>query len=341
MELKITYLCPLRTKVKKPESIQEFAAYWDFLISWGCEVIVIDGSPHEVFEEHHKLWKNVRHERVDNSFGFLNGKVNAVWTGLPMASCEKIILADDDIHYQIEDLERMNRELEEFDVVRPQNYFSPQAYWTLIDSARALWNRAAFREGDFPGTLGFQKRVLLAAGPYDGDVLFDNEELVKHFQNKNAKISFAVDFFIERRPPGFKKWLEQRPRQAYEDFIMIKRTAFFAAILPASILLGAMGKRRLLFSGLTAIAAFSILKAVKGRRNGAENYINRKVALLAPLWVVERSLSVYLALFWKITKGGYPFGDKVISKGTGTDFESAMNNSKKKTKRKTDVEKER
>ena len=36
-----------------------------------------------------------------------------------------------------------------------------------------------------------------------------------------------------------------------------------------------------------------------------------------PLRIVERTFSTYWALYWYFTRGGYPFGDKVLSKGTG------------------------
>ena len=39
--------------------------------------------------------------------------------------------------------------------------------------------------------------------------------------------------------------------------------------------------------------------------------------LFAPLWIFERSLSVYWALYWWARYGGYPFGQKLLSKGTG------------------------
>ena len=41
-----------------------------------------------------------------------------------LATTEKIILADDDIRYTKIDLERMSELLEQFEVVRPQNYLS-------------------------------------------------------------------------------------------------------------------------------------------------------------------------------------------------------------------------
>ena len=28
-------------------------------------------------------------------------------------------------------------------------------------------------------------------------------------------------------------------------------------------------------------------------------------------------MSVYWAIYWKVAEGGYPFGDRILSKGTG------------------------
>lgn len=312
-----TYLCPFRSNTVDMDSIREFYRYWDMLCSLDCEVLVVDGSPAENFEVHAREWTNCRHVKVDPQFTYLNGKVNGILTGVPLAAHEKIILADDDIRYTEANILRMVHDLDIFEVVRPQNYFFPNPLWTQIDSARILLNRAYFPEGDFPGTLGFRKNVFTAAGAFDGNVLFDNEELVKHFQNNGANISFATDFFIQRKPPNPEKWMEQRPRQAYEDFVMEERTAFFLALLPVHLLLLFSGKRKT--AGLLAllISGIAIAKAIKGRKNGAGKYIPLQTVVFAPLWILERGINVYLALYWKLTKGGYPFGDRLIAKGTG------------------------
>ena len=78
-------------------------------------------------------------------------------------------------------------------------------------------------------------------GPYDGDVLFDNEEIVRHFALNGAEINYALDFFILKRPPVFQKWMEQRPRQAYEDFVMRAKTLLFIWLLPVAVTLGLLG----------------------------------------------------------------------------------------------------
>lgn len=243
-----TYLCPIRLNSINESLISEFNDYWKFLNDQGCEVLVVDGSPPHILNVHAAALSHCRHLKVDKRYKFLNGKVNGIMTGVREASHEKIILADDDIRYLAEDIYQMVEGLEDYDVVRPQNYFQPLPTWARLDAARILINRATNPEGDYPGTFGFRKSIFEAAGPFDGDVLFDNEELIKHFVNFGAHINYSTNFFIMRKPPLLAKSLEQRPRQAYEDFIMKGKTAFFLSLLPASLFLLMTDKRtRFLF----------------------------------------------------------------------------------------------
>lgn len=317
MSAHFTYLCPIRYIDVKPEDIEDLKEYWDKLSGLGGEILVVDGSPTEVFQVHRETWTNCQHIPVDPQYQFMNGKVNGVITGVMAATHEFIILGDDDVRYEAEDIQRMLEGLRDHHMVKPQNYFDPNPFWTQIDSSRILLNRTFFPEGDFPGTLGFRKEVFLKAGVYDGDALFDNEEIVKHLENRGAKILYDRDFFIRREPPTFQKWLEQRPRQAYEDFILRGRTIFFLSLIPTLLLLIAFGKPHT--AALLAVAIFlgAILKAEEGRRGAAGKYFPPKISLLAPLWILERSINIYWALYWKIIKGGCPFGDKYIYNGTG------------------------
>ena len=49
-----------------------------------------------------RLARLCRHVPVDRRYTYLNGKVNGVHTGVDLASCENILLADDDIRYRPE-----------------------------------------------------------------------------------------------------------------------------------------------------------------------------------------------------------------------------------------------
>lgn len=316
--MQCTYLLPIRrTRIDRLE-IAGFNEYFHMLKAAGYEVLVVDGSPGHVFRAHAHAWReSARHVEVDPQFRFLNGKVNGVHTGVALAQCEKIILADDDIRYTADDVRKMCRLLDGFELVRPQNYLAPLPWWARLEGARMLINRGVLRTGDYPGTCGLRRSAMLRVGHYDGDVLFDNEELVRHFIVQGASVCHANDFFILKRPPTLGKWREQRPRQAYEDFVMRAKTLTFMAMLPLAALIALQGGGAALLVYLVVLSVTSIVLAERGRRGSARRYFPAHVPLHAPLWVLERAVSVYWALYWRLRYGGYPFGDKLLSKGTG------------------------
>jgi hypothetical protein len=311
---------PIRRVRANEQEMQDFARYFESLARAGCEVLVVDGSPPEVFEEHDGAWRGAcRHVAVNPKYTYLNGKVNGVHTGVDLASCERIVLADDDIRYTPADIARACELLERHEMVRPQNYLSPLSHWwARMEDARMLINRGVLRTGDYPGTCAFRRSTCLRVGHYDGDVLFDNEEIVRHFVLQRADVCFALDFFIHKRPPTFQKWMEQRPRQAYEDFVMHVKTALFMSLLPALVALGLLVGMRAALVFAVVVSACAMLLALRGiLRDRAYRFFPARIIFYAPLWVLERALSVYWALYWRVARGGYPFGDRVLSKGTG------------------------
>lgn len=317
-----TYLLPIRRTGFSATESAELANYFRTLNDAGCDVVVIDGSPAPVFQQHREAWHSLcRHEEVDGSFGYLNDKVNGIHTGVKLAAVEKIILADDDIRYAPSEIDRVCELLDNFEVVRPQNFLAPLPWWARMEAARMLINRATLRIADYPGTCAFRRDTMLRVGHYDGDVLFDNEEIIRHFARAGATISYATNLFVPKRPPNFRKWIEQRPRQAYEDFGLREKTALFFSLPIVALVTGfTWGAKGLLVSSLI-LSAIAIALAVAGRLRGrASAYFPWSVCLFAPLWIVERSFSTYWALYWHFTRGGYPFGDKILSKGIGRDW---------------------
>jgi hypothetical protein len=343
-----TYLLPIRRSAFAQNETAELREYLSVLRAFDCEVLVIDGSPAEIFAQHHDRWSDIcRHEKVNPRFEYLNDKVNGVHTGVALATSDKIILADDDIRYAAGDIEQMCLLLDQYEVVRPQNYFSSTACstrgwigsaddatsaaplpkiknalgerlppWAKMEAARMLINRATLRQADYPGTCAFRKSTMLRSGEYDGDVLFDNEEIIRHFARQNARICYANDLFIRKLPPPLRKWFEQRPRQAYEDFGLRFKTMLFASFLPIAMAIT-------FFAGIKwlSVLALSIFLALAGwLRGSARKYFPLHICLFAPLWVIERTLSTYSAFYWFITRGAYPFGDRLIKKGTGRDW---------------------
>ena len=187
-----------------------------------------------------------------------------------------------------------------------------------METARMLINRALLPAADYPGTCAFRRGRMLAAGRYDGDVLFDNEEIIRHLAQDGCTFAYANDLFVRKCPPTFRKWTEQRPRQAYEDFGMHLKTTLFFALLPFSFLIGC----RFGIAGLTVffptLSLLATLIAARGRTRGkARRFFPAHCCFFAGLWMFERTLSTYWALYWYLTRGGYPFGGRVLSRGIG------------------------
>jgi hypothetical protein len=190
-----------------------------------------------------------------------------------------------------------------------------------MESARMLINRATLKTADYPGTCAFRRRTFLNSGEYDGDVLFDNEELIRHFARSGARIAYENDFFILKRAPEFRKWLEQRPRQAYEDFGLRGKTIVFATILPLTALIIVSGGIFAFGWFVLTLHLVSSAIAMIGRKRGAATeYFDWFAPFYASLWVLERAISTWWAFLWKIRYGGYPFGRRLLSKGIGRDW---------------------
>ena len=237
MSLELSYVLPLRTSCPAPA---EFTAYLDALSSWVDEVIVVDGSEPAVREHHRCLWPN-RVSVLEPARCTLMGKVGGVVTGVAAARHEKVVIADDDVRYDREALERMSAGLDQADIVRPQNYFEPRVWHAVVDTARSSLNRVT--GGDWPGTLGIRRSELLRAGGYAGDVLFENLELVRTLQCAGATETVAFDLFVRRIPPSGSHFARQQVRQAYDEFARPVRLVISLAVLPLSLSWACVGDR--------------------------------------------------------------------------------------------------
>ncbi|GAC1331244.1 MAG: hypothetical protein NVSMB17_09210 [Candidatus Dormibacteria bacterium] len=268
------------------------------------EVIVVDGSPDEVFAHHAALMpEGVLHVPVDPARRTLMGKVGGVMTGLDRTRCERVVVADDDVRYNTAVLRRVIARLDDCDVVRPQNYFQPTTWHALWDSSRSLLNRAV-GGGDWPGTLAIRRRVLLEAGGYRGDVMFENLEMVRTIRANGGREQVARDLHVARRPPTTRQFIGQRVRQAYDEMARPPRALFFLCLLPllaaATVLLGWLAPL------LGAVGAVGVAEA--GRRRGhGTRYFSPYASLFAPAWLLERGVTMWLALGCRVFLGGVPY----------------------------------
>lgn len=300
-----TYLLPLRWT--EDGGIEALAAYLDEVVQW-AEVLVVDGSPDELYAHHAAAFRpGIRHLRP--RFACRNGKVAGVLTGLSEASCERIIIADDDVRYDARTFQRVIDLLDEADVVRPQNYFLFLPWHARWDTGRTLLNRAF--GSDYPGTIGVRRSILGATGGYDGDVLFENLELLRTVHAAGGRELRADDLFVGRIPPPVRHFRRQRLRQAYDDLAQPPRLLLELSLLPTLILL----VRRYGAVCCLPIAAVVIGLAELGRRRGGRQVFPATAALWAPAWLVERMLTVWAALGLRMT-GGVPYaGSRLTNAG--------------------------
>jgi hypothetical protein len=304
------YVLPLRWR--EPGPIEELASYLRSLAGVVREVLVVDGSPAELYEAHGRALKGVaRHLRPHADLDFPMGKVNGVIAGVRECACERVVIADDDVRYNGPTLARALALLSEADLVRPQNYFAELPWHARWDSARSLLNRVfsgdlAFPVGDFPGTLAVRRSTFLRSGAYDGRALFENLELMRTIRAAGGAVASPLDLYVARTPPTTAHFISQRVRQAYDDFAIPLRMGAFLAAGPLTAWSLRRGNRQ---APTLAAGALVALAELGRRRAGGAGRFPRSASLLAPAWVAERSVCAWLALGSRL-RGGVPYGGR-------------------------------
>jgi Glycosyltransferase like family 2 len=300
--LDLSYVVPIRWRDGAQRT--GLATYLRTIAPWCAEVIVVDGSPSEVFAANAAAFgEGVTHLPPGEDERWLMGKVSGVRTGIRQASHERLVIADDDVRYEPAALRRTAQLLDSHDLVRPQNYFSELPWHARWDTARTLLNRSLGR--DYPGTLAVRRSRMLAMGLYDGDVLFENLELIRTVRAHGGSTVAPLDLYVARVPPSASHFWGQRTRQAYDDFALPARMALWLALLP-------LLARRPRLAPVAAATAIGLAE-VGRRRAGGATVFPATSSLLAPLWVLERAVCAWLAVLQRVRFGGVRYGDSVIS----------------------------
>lgn len=304
--LPISYVLPLLTL--DGELRAELASYLRELVDCVDDVIVVDGSAPELFVANAAEWpEGVRQLAPDPAHACLNGKVAGVHTGVEQARHEHVVVADDDVRYRRPQLVRIAALLEAYDLVRPQNVFEPLPWHARWDTARTLLNRSL--GADYPGTLALRRSRFLTMGGYDGDVMFENLELIRTVRADGGRVVAPLDLYVSRRPPSAAHFWSQRVRQAYDELALPARLAGWLAVLPLIAL--ALARRRPGRIGLGSLGVVAL--AERGRRRaGGRRAFPVSSALLAPLWLLERGVCSWLALLQRLRHGGVRYGDGAI-----------------------------
>jgi hypothetical protein len=311
--LDASYILPLRWS--SDEGLADLAAYLERIRSLVREVIVVDGSDDQLFSRHAAAFApGVRHLRP-LPIGSAMGKVDGVLTGAAVAQQEALVVADDDVRYDPAALARVVSLLEEADLVRPQNYFAPLVWHARLDTGRTLLNRVFNGDlsdpaADFPGTLAVRRSTFIGMGGYDGDAMFENLELIRTVRAAGGTTRSPLDLYVARRPPPAAHFVSQRVRQAYDDLALPLRLVAELVVLPAVV--HAAVRRRLRRMAVAA-AAIAALAEMGRRRAGGARYFPATSSLLAPAWLLERSVSVWMALYARVVRGGVAYGDGRVS----------------------------
>lgn len=295
-----TYVMPIR----RPDAVVdgELTRYLSE-IGRRCELIVVDGSDPESFDAAHEAWSELgRHVRPHDAISGRNGKVRGVLTGVALARHERVVIADDDVRYDPRALDRTIEALRDVELVRPQNFFAPLVWHARWDTARTLLNRVG-RGVDFPGTLAVRRSALRRTGGYDGDVLFENLELIRTVEAAGGRVFSPPDLYVRRLPPSTRHFWSQRRRQAYDEFARPWRLCLYLAVLPLAA--WALARRRRRQVGFAAVSVVLLAEAGR-RRAGGTAVFPRSASLFAPLWLVERSVCSWLALASRL-RGGCPY----------------------------------
>ena len=313
--LRLSYVLPIRRSEVVAD--EEFGGYLRMLSRWVDDLIVIDGSPDPVRSSHARAWGHlVRHVAPDPRHAFLNGKVNGVLTGVACARNDPVVIADDDVRYTPVELERIVELLRRAHLVRPQNYFQPLPWHAKWDTARTLINRAVGE--DYPGTLAVRRSFLNAVGGYEGDVLFENLELIRTVRAAGGTIVNAPDLYVRRIPPSPRGFRSQRVRQAYDDFALPGRFAVELALGPAMV--AALWRRHLRLLVVGAVGAVALAEWGR-RRAGGGGIFAASTTWFAPAWVIERAACAWAAVAIRALRGGMPYAGGVLRRAATSERE--------------------
>lgn len=305
--MQVTYVLPVRSDDAPDEGLAPYLAWLAGEFGDALQVVVVDSSPAAVFAVHARRWPTtIEHLPPDPDLKTPNGKVGAVLTGLRRARHERVVISDDDVRYDRPALTRLVSLLDEAEVVRPQNYFSPSPWHAQWDTARMLLNRIS--GGDWPGTLGVSRSALLDAGGYAGSVLFENLELVRTVRAAGGREIVAEDLYVRRLPPTVSRFWSQRVRQAYDEFARPARLTLWLSLLPAGVLLARLHP----FALVMALAASGVAAEIGRRQHGGAPFFSARASALAPVWLAERAVCAWLAVASRLVLGGVRYRGRVL-----------------------------
>jgi hypothetical protein len=295
-ERRCSYLVVLENAARSEAELRHLAAYLSDIAVSNLEVIVVDGSAQAEQNRHILRWVG-RHVIASA------GNLDAVRAAIDLCSCDKVIVADARVRYSQDALDGLTALLEVHEVVEPQDYFDPLPWWGGIEAGRMLVQRSISPLPDHGSTFGFRKCAVRGLRSIDNSA--PAQDSVRRLALQGAEVFTAMRLFVRRIPPAFSDWVRDLPRRAAQEFAMPARAALLLMVVPAMIAIAVTGGARVagVFAG--AIAFMSIALAVRGRI-GAGRFFPWRACFFAPLWILQRSVSIYFALLWRMSGAAEP-----------------------------------
>jgi hypothetical protein len=294
-EFRCSYVVVVENAAAPTRDLCELAHYLSTLRVNGCDVVVLDPSTRMVFDLNARTLRWVgRHIAVGSEHRSPAGSLDRIRAACAVAMCEKVIVATEDVRYTPEAVGQMCDLLEMHEAVEPQDYLEPLPWWGSIEAGRILVHRGIEPQPDHGATFGFRRTSVRGMRTLGAGDVFDDP--VRRLAAAGADVFAATEVFVRREPRALEEWLDERPRLARFDFSLPVKSAFFFSLVPLLLVLALLGGPRLagLYAGMVVFSSVGL--AMRGRA-GAASYFPFRACLYAPVWVLERSISVYWALY--------------------------------------------
>ncbi len=293
-----SYVVTVNSAATSSSELRDLANYLSTLGVAGCEVVILDASPRLQFDLNGRILRWVgKHVAVRPEHRSTHGTLDLVRAAMHLASCEKVVVAVEDVRYTPDAIGQISDLLDMHEVVEPQDYLDPLPWWGGIEAGRILIHRGIEPQPDHGATFAFRRSAIRGLRTLDALELVDDH--ARRLVAAGAEVYPATNVFVRRQPGALDEWLHERPRAAGDDFSLPFKSVFFFSLMPVLLLLAVLGGLRLAGSYASVIAFATFALAVRGRVGAAE-FFPLRACLFAPVWVFERSVSVYWALFRKL-----------------------------------------
>ena len=309
-ERRCSYVVVAESATASPDELRQLANYLSTLGLAGADVVVLDPSPRPQFDQNARVLRWVgRHVAVRPEYRTQSGSIDLVRAAVAVAECEKVVVAAEDVRYTPEAIGQICDLLDLHEVVEPQDYLDPLPWWGGIEAGRILIHRGIEPQPDHGATFGFRRSAIRSLRNLGAADVHDDQ--ARRLAAVGAEVYPASEVFVRRQPGAFDDWLTHRVRQASEDFLLPMKSAFFFSLMPLLLLLATLGGLQLAGGYAGVIAFASVGLALRGRI-GAATFFPLRAVLFAPLWVFERSVTVYWALIRKLRGVDEPVGVAVV-----------------------------